>query len=174
MPVHFVLSETDLKTPVRLKKKQTYIFYAVGICLVTGLIAGFATESSVNDWYLSLNKPDFTPPGWLFAPVWIALYILMGIAAGLVWAKGFYHRQVKIALYLFWFQLLFNGAWSIVFFGLKEPLWALVIISILLVLIVLTVRWFKVVSRSAAILLVPYFLWVCFATALNYKIWDMN
>ncbi|KKM76594.1 hypothetical protein LCGC14_1378540, partial [marine sediment metagenome] len=124
--------------------------------------------------YTTLNKPDFTPPGWLFAPVWIVLYILMGIAAGLVWARGFYHRYVKKSLYIFWFQLLFNGAWSMVFFGLKEPFLALVVISILLVLIVLTIRSFKVVSKMAALLLVPYLLWVCFATALNYKIWEMN
>ncbi len=157
-----------------MKKKGTYIFYAVGICLATGLIAGFATESSVNDWYTTLNKPDFTPPGWLFAPVWIALYLVMGVAAGIVWSRGFYHRWVKKALYLFLFQLLFNGAWSIVFFGLKEPFWALVVIVTLLVLIVLTIRSFKVVNRWAALLLMPYLLWVCFATALNYKIWEMN
>lgn len=157
-----------------MKKKETYIFYAVGICLVTGLLAGFATESSVNDWYVTLNKPNFTPPGWLFAPVWIALYIMMGIAAGIVWARGFYNRQVKKALYLFWFQLLFNGAWSIVFFGLKEPLWALLVIITLAVLIVLTIRWFKAISGLAAALLLPYLLWVCFATALNYKIWELN
>jgi len=157
-----------------LKKKGTYIFYAVGICLATGLIAGFATESSVNDWYTTLNKPRFTPPGWLFAPVWIALYIVMGIAAGIVWSRGFYHRWVKKALYLFLFQLLFNGAWSIVFFGLKEPFWALMVIIVLLVLIVLTIRSFKIINRWAAMLLMPYLLWVCFATALNYKIWEMN
>ena len=157
-----------------MEKKGTYIFYAVGICLVTGLLTGFATESSVNDWYLSLKKPDFTPPGRLFAPVWIVLYILMGIAAGIVWARGFYHRWVKKALYLFWFQLLFNATWSIVFFGLQKPFWALIIIIILLVLILLTIRSFKVVNRWAAWLLIPYVLWICFATIVNYKIWEMN
>lgn len=157
-----------------MEKKGTYIFYAVGICLVTGFLAGFATESSVNHWYLTLEKPHFTPPGWLFAPVWTVLYILMGIAAGIVWAKGFYHKWVKKALYLFWFQLLFNAAWSIVFFGLQEPFWALIVIAILLALIVLTIRWFKLVNRWAALLLVPYLLWVCFATVLNYTVWEMN
>ncbi|MDT7829211.1 TspO/MBR family protein [Pricia sp. S334] len=157
-----------------MKRKATYIFYAVGICLATGFLAGYATETSVNDWYPTLNKPWFTPPGWLFAPVWITLYILMGISAGIVWARGFYHRWVKKALYLFWFQLLFNGAWSIVFFGLHELFWALVVIVILLVLIVMTIRAFKVVNKRAAWLLAPYLLWVCFATLLNYRIWAMN
>ncbi|MGB7395966.1 MAG: TspO/MBR family protein [Pricia sp.] len=157
-----------------MEKKGTYIFYAVGICLVTGLLAGFATESSVSGWYQTLNKPSFNPPAWLFAPVWITLYILMGIAAGIVWSRGFYHRWVKKALYLFWFQLLFNASWSIVFFGFQEPFWGLMVIIVLLVLIALTIRWFKVINRWAAILLVPYLLWVGFATVLNYKIWEMN
>ena len=157
-----------------MEKKGTYIFYAVGICLATGLIAGFATESSVNSWYQTLNKPGFTPPGWLFAPAWITLYILMGIAAGLVWSRGFYHRRVKIALYLFWFQLLFNGAWSIVFFGLKNPFWALMVIVSLFILISLTIRWFQTVHRWAGLLLAPYLLWVGFAALLNYAIWKLN
>lgn len=98
----------------------------------------------------------------------------MGVAAGLVWAKGFYHIWVKTALYHFVFQLLLNGLWSIVFFGFKNPFWALLIILTLLVFILFTIKWFKVVSRPAAYLLMPYLLWVCFATALNYKIWELN
>jgi len=157
-----------------LKKKLTYIAISVTICLIIGFLSGFATQSSVNDWYLSLNKPGFTPPNWIFGPVWTLLYILMGIAAGLVWAKGFYHIWVKTALYNFGFQLLFNALWSVVFFGFKNPFWALLVILFLLALILLTIKWFNVVSRTAAYLLIPYFLWVCFATILNYKIWEMN
>ncbi|MFT4830685.1 MAG: benzodiazapine receptor [Psychroserpens sp.] len=99
---------------------------------------------------------------------------MMGIAAGLVWSRGFYHVWVKTALYHFGFQLLLNGLWSIVFFGFQNPLMALFVILALLVLIVLTIKWFKVVHRPAAYLMIPYFLWVCFATALNYKIWELN
>lgn len=157
-----------------MKKKLTYIAISVTICLIIGFLSGFATQSSVNDWYLSLNKPGFTPPNWIFGPVWTLLYILMGIAAGLVWAKGFYHIWVKTALYNFGFQLLFNALWSVVFFGFKNPFWALLVILFLLALILLTIKWFNVVSRTAAYLLIPYFLWVCFATILNYKIWEMN
>ena len=157
-----------------LKKKVTYIAISVAICLIIGFLSGFATQSSVNDWYLTLNKPSFNPPNWIFGPVWAVLYILMGIAAGIVWAKGFYHIWVKTALYNFGFQLLFNALWSVVFFGFKNPFWALLVILFLLALILLTIKWFNVVSRTAAYLLIPYFLWVCFATILNYKIWEMN
>ena len=157
-----------------MKKKLIYIVYAVCICVFIGILASFATQSSVNDWYLTLNKPSFNPPNWVFAPVWASLYIMMGISAGIVWAKGFYHLWVQTALYHFGFQLMLNATWSFVFFGLKEPFWALIVIIALLILLVLTMRWFKVVSKAAAILLIPYLLWVCFATALNYKIWELN
>ena len=159
---------------IDLKKKVIYIAIAVSICLAVGFLSGFATQSSVNDWYITLNKPSFNPPNWLFAPVWTLLYIMMGVAAGLVWAKGFHHVWVKTALYHFGFQLLFNALWSIVFFGFKDPFWALLVILVLLILILFTIKWFKVVNRTAAYLLIPYFLWVCFATVLNYKIWELN
>ncbi|PWK25942.1 TspO/MBR family protein [Maribacter polysiphoniae] len=146
----------------------------VGICLGVGFLSSFATQSSVNDWFVTLNKPSFNPPSWLFAPVWTALYIMMGVSAGIVWAKGFHHLWVKTALYHFGFQLLLNAAWSIVFFGFKQPFWGLVVIITLLCLIVLTMRWFRIVSKSASWLLIPYLLWVCFATVLNYKIWELN
>jgi len=157
-----------------LKKQLYYIAIAVAICLIIGFLSSVATQSSVVDWYQTLNKPSFNPPNWLFAPVWSVLYVMMGVAAGLVWARGFHHIWVKTALYHFIFQLLFNALWSIVFFGLKEPFWALLVIFTLLILIVLTIRWFKVVHKTAAILMIPYLLWVCFASALNYKIWELN
>jgi tryptophan-rich sensory protein len=157
-----------------LKKQLTYIAISVAVCLTIGFLSSFATQSSVNDWYLELNKPSFNPPNWIFAPVWTVLYIMMGVAAGIVWAKGFYHIWVKTALYHFGIQLLFNALWSIIFFGFKNPFAALLIILTLLVLLIFTIKWFKVVSRTAAYLLIPYLLWVCFATALNYKIWELN
>lgn len=157
-----------------LKKKLYYIAISVAICLVIGYLSSVATQSSVTDWYPTLNKPSFNPPNWLFAPVWSVLYVMMGVAAGLVWARGFHHVWVKTALYHFIFQLLFNALWSIVFFGLQEPFWSLLVILTLLVLIILTIKWFNVVNKTAAYLLIPYLLWVCFATALNYKIWELN
>ncbi|WP_421810190.1 TspO/MBR family protein [Flagellimonas sp.] len=157
-----------------MKKRIIYISISVAVCLLIGFLSGFATQSSVNEWYTTLNKPSFTPPNELFAPVWTVLYVLMGVAAGVVWSKGYHHIWVKTALYHFVFQLLFNALWSIVFFGLKNPLLALLVILVLLTLIMLTIKWFKVVSKPAAILMVPYLLWVGFAAVLNYKVWELN
>ncbi|WP_185781954.1 TspO/MBR family protein [Croceivirga lutea] len=157
-----------------MKRKIFKIIIAVAICLLVGALSSIATQSSVNDWYLTLNKPSFNPPNWIFAPVWTILYVMMGVAAGIVWGKGFHHIWVKTGLYHFGFQLLLNAMWSLVFFGLKEPFYALLIIIALAILIVLTIKWFNVVSKKAAWLLVPYLLWVIFATALNFKIWELN
>ncbi|MEH6513922.1 TspO/MBR family protein [Maribacter arcticus] len=157
-----------------MKRKLTYIIIGIVICSTIGFLSSVVTQSSVNGWYMTLNKPSFNPPNWIFAPVWTALYILMGISAGWVWAKGFHHKWVKTGLYHFGFQLLLNGLWSIVFFGLQQPFWGLLVILTLLVVLILTIKWFKVVSKVAAILLIPYLLWVCFATLLNYKIWELN
>lgn len=157
-----------------MKKRILYITIGVLVCVLIGFLSSIATQSSVNDWYTTLNKPSFTPPNELFAPVWTALYIMMGISAGMVWSKGYHHIWVKTALYHFVFQLLFNALWSIVFFGLKNPLLGLVVILILLTLIILTIKWFRIISRPAAYLLVPYMLWVGFAAVLNYRIWALN
>ena len=156
------------------KKYIIRIAISIAVCLLIATLSGFATQSSVDTWYATLNKPSFTPPNWLFAPVWTILYILMGIAAGIVWARGFYHKWVKTALYHFGFQLLLNGMWSIVFFGFNKPLWALLISIALIVLVSLTIKWFKVVNDIAAYLLIPYLLWICFATVLNFSIWQLN
>lgn len=157
-----------------MKRIYSYILPATAICLLIGFVSGIVTHASVDSWYAALEKPAFTPPNWVFAPVWTLLYILMGIAAGLVWARGFYHLWVKTALYYFGFQLLFNGLWSIVFFGFRQPFAALLVILVLAVLIILTIKWFKIVSPVAAYLLVPYLVWVFYATYLNYRIWALN
>ena len=156
------------------RKKYLRILVAISICLTIGFIAGMATQSSVATWYQTLEKPSFTPPNAWFAPVWTLLYILMGCAAGLVWARGLHHRWVKTALYFFGFQLLLNGSWSIVFFGLREPLWALIILVVLLALILITIKWFRIVSKTAAFLLIPYLAWVIFAGCLNAAIVWLN
>src|SRR5690606_27780422 len=121
-----------------------------------------------------LNKLGFTPPNWLFAPAWTILYLLMGTAAGIVWTRGFYHKWVKTALYHFGFQLLFNGLWSIVFFGFNWPLWGFVILLTLIVLTLLTIKWFKVINKTAAYLLIPYLIWICYIAIVNFSIWQLN
>ncbi|WP_299800560.1 TspO/MBR family protein [uncultured Maribacter sp.] len=157
-----------------MKRKLTYILIGIVICSVIGFLSSVVTQSSVNGWYMTLNKPSFNPPNWVFAPVWSVLYVMMGVSVGWVWAKGFHHKWVKTGLYHFGFQLLLNGLWSIVFFGLKQPFYALLIIIALLIVLLLTFKWFRVVSKIGAYLLIPYILWVCFATALNFKIWELN
>ena len=157
-----------------MRKVLPKILIAVAICLGIGFFSGFATQSSIDTWYATLNKPFFNPPNWIFAPVWTILYVLMGIAAGIVWSKGFYHKLVQTALYHFIFQLLLNGLWSIVFFGFKSPGLALLVIIALIILLLLTIKWFKVVSKTAAYLLLPYLIWVLFASVLNISIWQLN
>jgi len=157
-----------------MKDNIVKIFTAISVCLIIGFMSGFATQSSINDWYVSLNKPSFNPPNEIFGPVWVVLYVMMGIAAGLVWQRGFYHKWVKTALYHFGFQLLLNGMWSITFFGLRKPFLGLLVIIALIVMIILTIRWFKVVDKRAAYLMYPYLAWVLFATVLNFSIWQLN
>lgn len=157
-------------------KKSTFfkILICVLICLGVGFMSSIATQTGVDGWYKTIEKPSFTPPNYIFGPVWTVLYILMGIAAGMVWSRGTHHIWVKTALYHFVFQLLFNALWSLVFFGLESPFWALLVIITLFILILLTIKWFKVVSKKAAYLLIPYALWVLYAMALNFEIWRLN
>jgi tryptophan-rich sensory protein len=150
------------------------ILAAMGICFFIGFLGQLFTQASIEDWYPSLNKPWFNPPDWIFGPVWTVLYILMGISAGIVWSKGFYHKWVKIALYHFAFQLLLNGFWSLLFFGLKEPFLALLDIIALFVILLFTIKWFKVVNETAGYLLIPYAVWVLFAAVVNFEIWRLN
>lgn len=156
------------------KDRIIKVSLSVAICLFIGFISSLATQAGLGDWYSSLEKPFFNPPSWLFGPVWGVLYVCMGVAAGIVWSKGFYHKWVKTALYHFLLQLILNAAWSILFFGLREPLWALVDIVALFILLLFTIKWFKVVSDTAAYLLIPYAIWLLFAAALNFEIWRLN
>jgi len=160
-----------------LKGKRPDIYkliIALVVCQVAGFIGSVVTRPAVSTWYAELNKPRFTPPDWLFAPVWIGLYILMGVAAFLVWRRGLHHQVVKRALVFFGVQLVLNVLWSFLFFGLRSPLAGLIGISILGIAIILTVQSFLQASRTAGLLLIPYFLWVSFATGLNLSIWWMN
>lgn len=150
------------------------IILSIILCLLIGIIGSLATQSSISTWYVTLNKPYWSPPNWIFAPVWISLYILMGIAVALVWQKGFYHKWVKTAIYHFGLQLIFNGLWSVFFFGFKEPFWALVDMLALLILVILTIKWFMIINKWYGVLLVPYLIWLIFAAALNFEIWRLN
>ncbi len=148
---------------------------ACGVSLSAGLIGSLAMfNGDFETWYPTLVKPAFTPPGWVFGPVWTVLYLLMGAAAFLVWQKGLRLRAVRVALVWFLIQLVLNALWSPVFFGLHRIGWALVVIVLLWAAIVITIRCFSRVSSAAALLLIPYLLWVSFATALNAALWQLN
>lgn len=147
---------------------------AVGISELAGLIGSFFTVSAISDWYVFLEKPALSPPSWVFGPVWTALYALMGVAASLVWKNGWEKKEVKKALGVFGIQLFLNAIWSVIFFGLKSPGWALVDIIALWLAIIWTMAVFYKISKPATYLLIPYILWVSFASYLNYSIWMLN
>jgi len=155
-------------------KRYLNITIAILICLLVGFLSSLAVVDAIQEWYVDLNKPFFTPPNELFSPVWTLLYIMMGISVGIVWNRGFHHIWVKTALYHFLFQLLLNGLWSLVFFGLHSIVGGLLIILTLFILLLFTYKWFKVVDSRAAYLLIPYIIWVAYATVLNIGIWNLN
>jgi translocator protein len=137
-----------------------------------GGLGALVTVSSVESWYQTINKPSFTPPSWVFGPAWTTLYLLMGIALFLIWKSN--HPMKKTALWLFGIQLFLNGIWSPAFFGLESPILGLVVIVPLWIMIVVCIKVFFPINKAASYLMVPYLLWVSFATALNAAIWYLN
>lgn len=148
---------------------------ACAVSLSAGAIGALAVGNGGGQaWYAAIEKPSFTPPAWVFGPVWTTLYVLMGVAAFLVWRRGLGSRAVRTALGWFLGQLVLNTAWSPVFFGWHRIGLALVVIVLLWATIVVTMYEFSRVSKMAAALLAPYLLWVSFAAALNASIWWLN
>lgn len=162
-----------MPTTGKFKRSLSFIFF-IALCLFTGYISGETTASAIEGWYRTLNKPFFNPPDCVFAPVWTILFIFMGIAGARVFNKGTEHSEVKMALSLFGLQLVLNAAWSQLFFGIQHPALALADILILLTVILLCIRHFNRIDKTAAWLFVPYALWVAFATLLNASIVYLN
>ncbi|WP_310555577.1 TspO/MBR family protein [Flavobacterium sp.] len=155
--------------------KSTKIIISICVCVLVGFLSGFATQSSVKTWFLTIEKPFFNPPSWLFGPVWTLLYIMMGIAFGLIWSSDFKDKKaVKTAMIVFGIQLGLNALWSILFFGLCNPLLAFIEILLLWLFIFETIKVFKPIDNLASKLLYPYLAWVSFATILNGSIWWLN
>jgi len=146
---------------------------SVLLCQIAGFLGSLFTTPAISTWYATLKKPFFTPPNWIFSPVWISLFILMGISLFFVWRRTD-HPKFKIAFIFFFVQLILNVLWSIFFFGLKLPLLGLVDIVLLWIAILLTIRHFSKVSKFAGVLLLPYLVWVSFATLLNFSLWILN
>jgi tryptophan-rich sensory protein len=150
------------------------LILSVVICLGAGAIGSLFTASSIPTWYTTIEKPFFNPPNWIFGPVWTLLFIMMGVALFLVWNKGWQNKKVKIAMLIFGIQFLLNILWSILFFGFLSPFYAFVEIIFLWLAILVTIIYFYQISRPASWLLVPYILWVSFASVLNFFIWRLN
>jgi benzodiazapine receptor len=155
--------------------KITKIVVSLIICLMVGYSASIVTRPSVETWYPTIIKPSFNPPNWIFMPVWTLLYILMAVAAGLVWDKiKEQNQEVKVALGFFLIQLTLNAIWSYIFFGLKNPMLALIEIALLWLMIYETYLKFTKINKTAGYLLIPYMAWVAFAGILNASIWWLN
>ena len=155
--------------------KITRILTVVVTCLVIGYFSGMVTRSAITTWYPTLIKPSFNPPNWIFAPVWSMLYIMMGVAAGLVWNRiDFEKETVKKALTFFAIQLALNALWSYLFFGLKNPMLAGIEVILLWLMIFETYSKFVKINKIAGYLFIPYLLWISFASVLNISIWWLN
>jgi benzodiazapine receptor len=161
------MKKENIKTMIELA-------LSIAVCLSAGIIGSLFTTPALPEWYAHLHKPLFTPPSWLFAPVWTILFILMGIAAFLIWKKGLKNKEVRLALDLFGIQLALNIFWSIAFFGLKSTLGGFLVIIILWLAIFLTIKRFYKLSGTAGLLLLPYIVWVSFAALLNLMFWLGN
>ncbi|MFA5135836.1 MAG: TspO/MBR family protein [Patescibacteria group bacterium] len=145
---------------------------SVVACMSIGALGGWFTASSVRTWYVTLEKPFFSPPNWVFAPVWTVLYIMMGVSFYIIWTSKKGNRKKAVAF--FFIQLVLNFLWSLVFFGLRLPLLAFFDIVLLWIAIVASILQFHKISKPSAYLLLPYFLWVSFASLLNLSIVILN
>lgn len=155
--------------------KVTRILIVVVTCLAVGYFSGMITREAITTWYPTLVKPSFNPPNWVFAPVWTLLYAMMGVAAGIIWNQMKTDRTiVKKALQFFAIQLALNAVWSYLFFGLKNPMLALLEIALLWLMIYETYLKFVKINKIAGYLLLPYLAWVSFASVLNASILWLN
>ena len=154
--------------------RWVWLLFWVGAAEGAGALGTFFTIPAISGWYATLVRPALAPPSWVFGPVWVMLYLLMGIAAWLVWLHWAESREARRAIDLFALQLVLNAAWSPIFFGLQSLGGALIEIVLLWLAIAFTIRAFNRVSRAAAWLMAPYLAWVTFATYLTAAFWFLN
>jgi tryptophan-rich sensory protein len=155
--------------PKKAQRRPLYFFLIAS--LGVGAVASLFTTPQIPTWYAALNRPSFTPPNWVFAPVWTTLYIVMAFAAWRAWKKG---GLKSPAMALFAVQLALNLAWSVVFFGLHQIGAAVIEIALLDAAVLATLLLFFGLDRLAGLLFVPYLAWLLFATALNHSFWQLN
>lgn len=155
-------------------KDYRNLFLSILICNLAGAIGSIFTMPAIDSWYGNLVKPALNPPSWVFGPVWTLLFILMGVAAFIVYNHGWEKMEVKIALSIFGVQLILNTLWSIIFFGLQNPGLAFLELVLLWMAILFSIISFFRVSKKAAYLLIPYIMWVSFAGYLNLSFFLLN
>lgn len=155
-----------------IKLQLTKFLLSLALSFSAAIIGSFFTSSAIPTWYVQLNKPVFSPPNWVFGPVWTVLYFLIGVAFYLIWVSE--NKRKSNSLRIFVIQLILNTLWSFIFFGLRNPLLALIEIIVLWISIFLTIKSFNKISKNAAMLLLPYLFWVSFATVLNLYIVLLN
>mgnify|MGYP001599366239 CR=1 FL=1 len=156
-----------------MKKWLKLILCIIAVELI-GIAGGFFTSSSVNSWYSTIIKPSFNPPIWLFGPVWTILYAMIGLSLFLFLEARQKSKDKKKGYWIFGVQLLLNFMWSIVFFGMQQIFGALIVIALLWIFILLNILAFYKISKVSGWLLVPYWLWVSFASVLNFALWQLN
>lgn len=166
------MSETSTKS-LTLTQDVAGLAVFVGACLAVSGFGGAITATSVDTWYQALEKPPYNPPDWVFAPVWLTLYLLMGVSGWRVWRRARWSGG-RTALTVFAAQLVVNLGWSFLFFGLRQIGLALIEVAILLLVIVLNGVLFWRIDRLAGLLFVPYVLWVAYAAVLNAALWQLN
>jgi len=154
-------------------KKSIILMLFLLVCQLPGLIGSYFTVSSIPVWYAGLNKPWFNPPNFLFGPVWFMLYVMMGVSFFMIWNTAA-EFQKKTAVIIFSIQLVLNALWSIIFFGMKNPGLAFFEIVVLWLFILLSIITFHPLSKKASYILIPYLLWVSYASVLNFAIWRLN
>ena len=157
----------------RIRRGAELVLFVV-LCEMAGVLGSFITATSIPTWYANIRKPDIAPPNWVFAPVWITLYLLMGVSLFLVWSKTLGKGFGRLAITAFITQLTLNVLWSYLFFGLGSPFLGFVEITILWFAIAITIVFFSRISRTAGLMLLPYLGWVSFAGYLNYLIFTFN
>ena len=145
----------------------------IGATLFVYVVSGLVTASSVGGWYQTLTRPSFNPPDWVFAPVWSALYLMIAAAGWMAWRRTRNHQRRRVVT-AWGLQLALNFLWAVLFFGLHWVGIALIDIVLLWAAILWTIVVFWPVERIAALLLIPYAVWVAFAIALNGAIWGLN
>lgn len=166
-------TESVVRPVPTLGRKIGALVLLLAVCLGVGQLGALLTRPRIDGWYAALEKPAWTPPDIAFPIVWTILYVLMALAAWLMWLRA-RPAEARFPFALFFVQLALNFLWSALFFGLRSPGLALIEIVVLLATLAATILAFGRISRLAGWLLVPYLMWTGFAAALNFAIWQLN